>query len=405
MTTHDDRRVTTDGSRTVTADGGRSLALEVADLTHQYDTERALNSVSFGVEPGELVALLGPSGCGKTTLVQAIAGHIDPTAGRVRLRGDDVTDAPPESRHVGLVFQQSTLYPHMTVGENVAYGLTACGTEWARRDGRVAEYLDLVDLRAQADESPEALSGGQRRRVELARALAPEPDVLLLDEPLSALDRTLRDRLRDEIDRIQRETDVATLFVTHDQADAMALADRLVVLDGGSISAVGEPRALYESPPTPFLASFLGRSNRLRARVVDADSSADAAADEPRDICLDNRTIDRCENRARFQPGDTVVCHVRPEVLTLQVDPDGSDATSEPTDTDGPPRSITLSGTVRRVRDVGTRYDVTVRTAEGATLTAEQATDPPAVGDAVTVRFPPSALTVFPDDSVEDSGR
>ena len=349
------------------------MILEVDGLSHRYGEESAVENASFGLEAGELVALLGPSGCGKTTVVQAIAGHVRPTAGRVSLRGEDVTDAPPESRGVGVVFQRSTLYPHMTVGENVAYGLAAEGIDPDRRRERVREHLELVDLRGQRDTRPDGLSGGQKRRAELARALAPRPDVLLLDEPLSALDRALRGRLREEIGRIQRETGVTTLFVTHDQAEAMALADRLVVMNGGSIAAVGEPGALYRSPPSPFVASFLGRSNDFRATVVGGDRPALDLGGETIDV----GGLDRPD-------GDRVRCHVRPEAVSIRpaADPPGRSTPG-------------LCGEVVRVADLGRRYDVTVRTDPGVELLVERADAPPSVGDRVAVAIPEGGLTVF----------
>ena len=318
------------------------MMLEVESLSHQYGSEHAVRDVSFELASGELLALLGPSGCGKTTILQAIAGHIRPTSGRIRLRGVDVTGDPPESRQVSIVFQQSTLYPHMTVEENVAYGLKARNIDASRRASLVTEYLDLVALTDQREAYPGELSGGQQRRVELARALAPQPDVLLLDEPLSALDRTLREQLRDEIARIQRETGVTTLFVTHDQEDAMSLADRLVVMNGGSVSGIGEPRQLYESPPTPFVASFLGRSDCLS---LDVDGT-----------------------------GTEHACYIRPEDVTLAgPNTNGSD--------------VCLPGTVTRVSDLGKRYDVAVTLESGEELTVEQRVDPPSEDEAVTIQL------------------
>ena len=351
--------------------------LAVQNLTHRYGDEAAVEDTSFEVGEGELVAVLGPSGCGKTTLVRAIAGHVRPTAGRVVLRGEDVTDAPPETRRVSVVFQQSTLYPHMTVGENVAYGLKARGVDSAQRTERVAEYLDLVSLGGQRESRPAELSGGQQRRAELARALAPQPDVLLLDEPLSALDRSLRDRLRDEIARIQRETGVTTLFVTHDQTDAMAVADRLVVMNDGSIAGSGRPRALYESPPTPFVASFLGRSNALPATVVGS---------RPLPVSVGGQELTVSESEAAVPETERATCHVRPEQLSI----------AGPGDDDA---DLTLQGTVTRVRDTGRRYDVTVDIGTDGGLLVEVLTDPPAVGDAVTVAFSADALTLFPDEA------
>ncbi|WP_181693239.1 ABC transporter ATP-binding protein [Natronomonas sp. LN261] len=353
------------------------MTLELEGISHRYGTETAVDGVSFGVASGELVALLGPSGCGKTTIVQAIAGHVHPTAGRIRLRGQEVTDAPPEARHVGLVFQRSTLYPHMTVEENVAYGLAARDVGRDSREAVVSEYLGLVAIEEQRDAYPSSLSGGQTRRAELARALAPQPDVLLLDEPLSALDRALRERLRDEIARIQRETGVTTLFVTHDQAEAMALADRLVVMSDGTVSGIGEPRALYESPPTPFVASFLGRSNTFPATVIGSD---------PPMVDVGGGTVRLPRMDGRRSPGDRITCHVRPAALSVRSADAGTAADeSEPS----------LCGEVVRVTDVGRHYDVTVRAEVGAELIVEHTGAPPVVGDRIVVALPERGLTVF----------
>jgi ABC-type Fe3+/spermidine/putrescine transport system ATPase subunit len=346
------------------------VTLELAGLSHRYDSELAVEDISLTVESGELVAVLGPSGCGKTTLVQAIAGHVRPTVGRVLLRGEDVTDRPPETRRVGVVFQRSTLFPHMTVHENLAYGLTPRAID--RVDERVGTYLDLVGLSGERGAYPGELSGGQRRRAELARALAPRPDVLLLDEPLSALDRALRKRLREEIARIQRETGVTTLFVTHDQDDAMALADRLVVMNEGQVAATGRPRTLYESPPTPFVASFLGRSNALTATVV---------GDHPTTIALDGETA-VLRDAPAVETGTTVTCHVRPERVTLDT----------ATTAEG---ILELAGTVVRVSDVGHRYDVTVRSEGGTELLVERSAEPPSPGKSVTVGVPSEHVTLF----------
>ncbi|MFA9425791.1 ABC transporter ATP-binding protein [Natronorubrum sp. A-ect3] len=353
------------------------MILELEQLSHRYGTELAVDDVSFGLESGELVALLGPSGCGKTTIVQAIAGHVRPTTGRVVLRGDDVTDTPPETRRVGIVFQQPTLYPHMTVSENVAYGLKARDIEPARRDELVTDYLGLVDLCDQRTAAPSELSGGQQRRVELARALAPQPDVLVLDEPLSALDRTLREQLRDEIARIQRETGVTTLFVTHDQEEAMALADRLVVMNDGQVAGVGQPRTLYESPPTPFVASFLGRSNTLAATVVDQ---------HPLTIALGTHEI-RLDSTTRELPAGTpVTCHIRPKDLSLRYSA-------------SPGTTPSLPCEVVHVADIGRRYDVTVQSITGDELVVEQSEPPNETGETLWVEFSSDSIQLFGPDT------
>ncbi|SFB67333.1 putative spermidine/putrescine transport system ATP-binding protein/molybdate/tungstate transport system ATP-binding protein [Halobiforma haloterrestris] len=358
------------------------MTLELEGVSHRYGDELAVSDVSFGAEPGELVGLLGPSGCGKTTLVQAIAGHVRPTAGRILLRGDDVTDTPPERRHVSVVFQRPTLYPHMTVSENVAYGLAARGMDREERDARTRDYLDLVDLEEQCDSYPTELSGGQQRRVELARALAPQPDVLLLDEPLSGLDPTLRERLRDEIARIQRETGVTTLFVTHDQEDAMALADRLVVMNDGRVAGSGHPRRLYDSPPTPFVASFLGRSNTLSGTVVNQDPLTVAFGDA--ELSLDGTNLRRSE-------GETVLCHVRPKDLSFA-----------PAETNG--ASVSVTGEVKRIVDLGRRYDVTLETRTGDEVVVEEPARPPSRDESVSVSVPGDCVTVF-DGEQSDSSR
>jgi ABC-type Fe3+/spermidine/putrescine transport system ATPase subunit len=358
------------------------VILELDDVTHRYDGDLAVENLSFGVESGELVGVLGPSGCGKTTLVRAIAGHLRPTAGRVLLRGDDVTDDPPESRRIGLVFQESTLYPHMTVAENVAYGVAARDTgSDERRDAVVTEYLDLMGLADKRDASPRSLSGGQKRRVELARALAPEPDLLVLDEPLSALDRSLRIRLREEIGQLHRETGVATLFVTHDQTDALAVADRLVVMADGRVAAVGTPRELYESPPTPYVASFLGRSSAIRGTIVGTSPPRVAVGET-------ELTFEAIETDQSV--GERVTCHVRPRDLELVRD---GDATPDREATATPTRS--LRGEVTAVKDAGRRYDVRVAVVNGDELVVEQTDTPPSVGESVAVDLPAGAVTLF----------
>ena len=366
----DDRpKARTDGGPTTATDDERATTLAVEELSHCYGSEQALSDVSFGLEPGELAAVVGPSGCGKTTLVQAIAGHLTPSQGRIRLRGADVTGQPPEQRAVGLVFQTPTLYPHMTVDENVAYGLAAREIPSAERAAIVGEYLDLVDLADQREAYPSELSGGQGRRVELARALAPQPDLLVLDEPLSALDRSLRLRLRDEIAHIQEETGVTTLLVTHDQEEAMTLADRLVVMNDGRVSAVGRPRALYESPPTRFVGSFLGRSTELAATVRDTD---------PLRLAVGGGEVRLPGGGRSSAVGESVRCLVRPHGLSLR-----------------PPAEAPLSGTVSRVVDLGRRYDVTVALDGETEVMVEREGEPPAVGDTVGVAVDPASVAVF----------
>ena len=251
------------------------MKVELDGVSQRYGETAALEDVSLTVEDGEFFTLVGPSGCGKTTTLRLLAGFEAPTEGSVRFGGADVAGVPPEDRDVGIVFQSYALFPHMTVGENVAYGLRFADPPGGGTDAaRVAELLELVGLGGFEDRDPTALSGGQQQRVALARALAPGPDLLLLDEPMSALDARLRERLRRDVREIQRDLGVTTVYVTHDQAEAMAISDRVAVLSDGRVEQVGDPRELYRRPRTRFVAGFLGENNVFDGRVADADRSA-----------------------------------------------------------------------------------------------------------------------------------
>ncbi|BBZ36074.1 ABC transporter ATP-binding protein [Mycolicibacterium confluentis] len=244
------------------------VAVDLVNLSRVFGTVKALDGLTLRLAPGELVALLGPSGCGKTTALRILAGLDEPTSGRVAVGGRDVTATPPNRRDMGMVFQAYSLFPHLTVLDNVAFGLKVRGASKAKRDARAAEMLDLVGLSAQRDKYASQLSGGQQQRVALARALAIEPQVLLLDEPLSALDAKVRVQLRDEIRRVQSEVGTTTLFVTHDQEEALAIADRVGVMNRGRLEQIAAPVDLYAAPATPFVADFVGLSNRIPARAV-----------------------------------------------------------------------------------------------------------------------------------------
>jgi putative spermidine/putrescine transport system ATP-binding protein len=250
-------------------DGRARTAVEVRleGLSRHYGPVVALDHLDLTLHPGELVALLGPSGCGKTTTLRLLAGLEDADTGRVIVGGKDITGLSAAKRDMGMVFQAYSLFPHMTVRQNVAFGLRLRKVSAAQRDRRALEMLDLVGLSVQADRYPHQLSGGQQQRVALARALAIEPQVLLLDEPLSALDAKVRTQLRDEIRRIQLEVGTTTLFVTHDQEEALAVADRVGVMSVGRLEQLAPPAELYSAPQTPFVADFVGLTNRVRARV------------------------------------------------------------------------------------------------------------------------------------------
>ena len=227
----------------------------------------AVDELSLELPRGALLALLGPSGCGKTTTLRLVAGLERADAGRVVVGGRDVTGLPPEARNMGVVFQSYALFPHMSAAANVGFGLEARGLPRAERNARIAEALTMVGLADLADRKPRALSGGQQQRVALARALAIRPELLLLDEPLSALDAQLRDGVREEIRALQRRLGTTAVFVTHDQAEALAMADLVAVMDRGRLEQCGTPEDLFERPATPFVAGFVGRTSRFSAEV------------------------------------------------------------------------------------------------------------------------------------------
>ena len=240
-------------------------------ITRRFGEHTAVDDLSFSVERGEFVSILGPSGCGKTTTLRMIAGFEPPDAGRILIDGRDVTTIPPQKRDIGLVFQNYALFPHMTVSQNVAFGLEMRGIDRAESTRIVAATLELVRLDQLGGRYPNQLSGGQQQRVALARALAIRPRLLLLDEPLSNLDAKLRDEMRDEIRRIQRDVGITAIFVTHDQAEAFALADRVAVMDRGRLQQIADPVSIYEAPANATVSSFIGHANVFKGTIAAVD--------------------------------------------------------------------------------------------------------------------------------------
>lgn len=282
--------------------------LEVTGVRKTFGEVIALDEISLSIERGEFFTLLGPSGCGKTTLLRIVAGFETPDRGSVRLEGEEITEVPPNRRSMGMVFQAYSLFPNMTAEENVEFGLRVRGWPAAERGRRVAELFDLIGLSAARKRYPYQLSGGEQQRVALARALAIEPRVLLLDEPLSALDAKIRVQLREEIRTIQRRLGITTLYVTHDQEEAMAISDRVAVLSRGRIEQIGTPVEIYENPATPFVAGFVGTMNRLEATIRDGQSGLV----EFRGAQL---RVDVARGR---DPGTSVLVLVRPEVVEVR---------------------------------------------------------------------------------------
>ena len=258
---------------------GAPIRLAVQGLTHRFGDAEVLTDVDLDVRDGEFLTFLGPSGCGKTTTLRAIAGFLTPTQGRILLDGEDVTGLPPHRRPVNMVFQQSTLFPHLDVGRNIAFGLRVAKVDRSEIEERVAEVLSLVRLQGFERRRPTELSGGQRQRVNLARALVNRPKVLLLDEPLSALDLKIRLDMEVELRRVHRELGATFIYVTHDQREALALSDRIAVFNAGRVVQLGTAESIYREPQSDFAASFVGDANVFAVDVRSSDAEGATTAD------------------------------------------------------------------------------------------------------------------------------
>jgi len=303
-----------------------AVAIHTDSVSKQFgsgeDSVHALREVTLDVRENEFFTLLGPSGCGKTTLLRLIAGFEEPTSGHIELQGKPLTGLPPYRRPVNTVFQNYALFPHLSVARNVSFGLEMLGTDPAAIDGRVREMLQLVRLGDFGNRKPAQLSGGQQQRVALARALANHPKVLLLDEPLSALDLKLRKDMQLELKRLQAETGITFIFVTHDQEEALTMSDRLAVMDDGRVLQVGSPTDIYEHPASRFVADFIGDTNFLPAEEVDARKGVYRLHDSGITISVDDPQAGR--------GGDGVTLAVRPERAELLFDADEAAGTVVP---------------------------------------------------------------------------
>ena len=284
--------------------------LQIKDIVKDYDGHRAVDHVSIDIAKGEVFALLGSSGCGKTTLLRMLAGFETPTSGTIELAGHDLAGLPPYERPLNMMFQSYALFPHLTVWDNIAFGLRRAKVPADEMRQRVEAMLKLVQLTAFAKRKPHQLSGGQQQRVALARALVTRPKVLLLDEPLGALDKHLRQEMQVELRRIQRQVGITTIFVTHDQEEALTLSDRIAIFDSGRIIQEGAPIAVYERPVTRFAAGFLGEANFLQGRVTAVEPGGLAR------IALDIGGEASCR-LSSGQVGQTVLLALRPEKITL----------------------------------------------------------------------------------------
>jgi putative spermidine/putrescine transport system ATP-binding protein len=282
--------------------------LSIRNVRKTFATTTVVQDFNLDVARGEFVSFLGPSGCGKTTVLRMVAGFEEPSGGAIHIAGKDVTRLKPNQRNIGMVFQAYALFPNLTVAQNIAFGLKVAGAPRAEIDQRVAEMLSLIKLPEFGERFPYQLSGGQQQRVALARALAPKPKLLLLDEPLSALDAKVRVSLRDEIRGIQKELGITTVFVTHDQEEALSISDRIVVMYGGRAEQVGTPFEIYNRPSTRFVANFVGTLNVLEGTVSDAASGKVRINTE--EIALKNKL-----NGSRT--GETLSLALRPEAIAL----------------------------------------------------------------------------------------
>ena len=292
-------------------------SVQLAGVAKQFGSTIVIRDVTLDIAPGEFVVFVGPSGCGKSTLLRLVAGLEQPSAGTIHISGRDVTDVHPSKRGVAMVFQSYALYPHMSVAENMAFGLRMLGTPRAQVETRVRAAAETLQLDSLLDRKPRALSGGQRQRVAIGRAIVREPDVFLFDEPLSNLDAALRAQVRVEIARLHARLGATMIYVTHDQVEAMTLASRIVVLNGGRVEQIGAPMDLYRRPANRFVAGFLGspRMNFLPARVA-------SAGDQSLEVEVAGERV-RVERQLAARAGDVVTLGVRPEDLSL-AQPDDS---------------------------------------------------------------------------------
>jgi putative spermidine/putrescine transport system ATP-binding protein len=374
MTTNTARNAAAaDGNRQTARTGGTSLSLQ--DLSRSFGTTRALDGLSLEIAPGELVALLGPSGCGKTTALRIVAGFESADTGSVLVDGKDISSVSAAKRDMGMVFQSYSLFPNMNALDNVAFGLRMRKQGSAQRRERAGELLDMVGLAEQAQQYPHQLSGGQQQRVALARALAIEPRVLLLDEPLSALDAKVRLQLREQIRTLQQRLGTTTLFVTHDQEEALSMADRVGVMRQGKLEQIAAPDVLYDDPATAFVAEFVGVMNRIPAELQ--------ANANPRTVAVLGSIVpvkeqESAETRSEADDDGPVDVLVRPEGLTMRVVENGNGIVTH----------RTFLGSVTRVRvllsgDVAVQIDKPSSEAAGL-----------APGTSVSVIVPPDPVLV-----------
>jgi putative spermidine/putrescine transport system ATP-binding protein len=348
--------------------------LQIRNLTKQFADLAALRAFDLDVRGGEFISLLGPSGCGKTTALNCIAGLLDPDDGTIDVDGKSIVGTPPEHRRFGMVFQNYALFPHLTVGRNVSFGLEMQRVPKVQIRERVDRVLDMVKLRDQRDKYPAQLSGGQQQRIAIARAVVTEPRLMLMDEPLSNLDAKLRLEMRTEIRRLHQALGLTTIYVTHDQEEALSLSDRVVLMDQGVIRQAGTPREVYLEPASAYAANFLGSRNLLPVHVT-------AVVGDRIEIVTESGTALTGMPRGTFSPGDPAIASIRPEhVIVARQDQGGGNA---------------ASGTVVTVEFLGQGTELGIQTAR-AELFIARSDDLWQAGDAIVVQLPAERLFVFP---------
>ncbi|QEL22904.1 ABC transporter ATP-binding protein [Bosea sp. F3-2] len=354
----------------------RGADLSITNLYKRYGTVDAVRGIDCAINPGEFMSLLGPSGSGKTTLLMMLAGFETVTSGAITMAGHDLTNVPPNKRGIGMVFQRYALFPHLTVAQNIAFPLRMRGLGKDETRDRVARTLGMVRLEGYGDRLPQQLSGGQQQRVAVARAIVFEPPVLLMDEPLGALDKKLREDLQIEIKRLHRDLGLTIVYVTHDQEEALTLSDRIAVMNQGRIVQIGEPRGLYASPRSSFVANFLGKTNFIRGTIS-------AVSDDH--LAINTQSIELLVPRERYmgtgraEIGQPVEISVRPESIEFVQDDPGA-----------------LRGIVEGVVFVGAYTTYTVRFPDGSVVDVQSTgRDFLAEGEAVWLRLPSPLVTIF----------
>ena len=356
------------------------VSVRLDNITKRFDSVVALERVSLEIQKGEFFFILGPSGCGKTTLLRIVAGFYRPEGGQVFFDDRDVTEVPPHKRNAGMVFQNYALWPHMTVWKNVEYGLAMRKVSQEERSRRIGRALEMVHMEGYAERSPNHLSGGQQQRIALARALVVEPDVVLLDEPLSNLDARLRLEMREQIQALQQEIGITMIYVTHDQKEALSMGDRVAVMQMGRVAQVAPPRSLYRRPSDRFVADFIGEINLLPGEVTEVLE----------EVCVQT-SLGEIRGRMTYdgtQKGDRVFCSVRPEALAFL---EGEPVRGE----------NVVSGQVRHVVYLGEVEQYAVELSDGTQVKLieydplEQKAHP---GEKVRLRFSPSRVVILRDE-------